>query len=446
MERISKPIELLKKVCREPVTKADEQYRLSAYCLRVDCEEGVLLYQTLTGEVLLLTPQEWEKREDEAALRAELIRGRFFVPCGLDEKKQADQIKHLIKLLKSEEKEKSSFVIFTTLDCNARCYYCYEKGRPRPVMSEQTARDAADYIAQTCGSEEIHLQWFGGEPLFNMSAIEIISKKLTDRGQKFKSMIVSNGYLFDAETVRKAREEWAVERVQITLDGTEEVYNRSKAYIYRERSPYQRVMRNIGLLLDAGISVQIRLNMDKNNANDLMALVDELSVRFGGRSGFKVYAALLGETGQAKVGRFDGVDAAMDRYAALGKKLKDLGLASEEGVSTKLTINNCMADRDGCFTILPDGRLGKCEHESEKKLVGSIYQRECDSAMLAAWKERLAVPECRDCAAYPVCRKLKMCEWYQNGCTELARRQEIYMLQQKVLNTYEKARREHENS
>lgn len=118
------------------------------------------------------------------------------------------------------------------------------------------------------GGEKVGIQWFGGEPLFNKAVIDIICNDLTAKGVEYHSTMISNGYLFDDATVKQAVELWKLKRIQITLDGP---------------SSYQVVLANIERLLDAGVSVGIRLNMDNHNAENLMLLADELHERFAGR-------------------------------------------------------------------------------------------------------------------------------------------------------------------
>ena len=76
--------------------------------------------------------------------------------------------------------------------------------------------------------------------------------------------MISNGYLFNDDTIKEAKEEWQLTKVQITLDGTEQIYNRCKAYIYKDVNAYRRVIGNIHLLQDADIHV---------NASTAMRLV-----------------------------------------------------------------------------------------------------------------------------------------------------------------------------
>ena len=74
----------------------------------------------------------------------------------------------------------------------------------------------------------------------------------------------------------------------MTLDGTEDVYNQTKAFVCKENSPYQRVMSNIKNLLEADISVTIRLNMDAENVDNLKELTHELGEYFRNNSNLGV--------------------------------------------------------------------------------------------------------------------------------------------------------------
>ena len=112
-------------------------------------------------------------------------------------------------------------------------------------MDSAVAEKTAEYIARHCGGKEVSLSWFGGEPLYNMEAIDIICRRLEDKSVAFHSKMISNGYLFDKEIVRKANEDWKLRNVQITLDGTEDVYNKTKAFIYKGINAFKRVIGTV---------------------------------------------------------------------------------------------------------------------------------------------------------------------------------------------------------
>jgi len=430
MKQILPPHEFAQKLIRTQQNVSDP-VRFSHYVLRVPCDEGELLYHDLTGELLLLP-----MGEDAMESRDELIRRRFLVPQGFDEYVYTQQVRQLAELLAKKRTAITKFVVFPTTDCNARCLYCYELGRRRENMSDTVAEDTAAYIIKKSGGAKVNIQWFGGEPLYNRRAIDVICNRLRDAGQPFHSIMVSNGYLFDEETVHTATEQWKLDFVQITLDGMEQIYNKTKAYIYEEGSAYQRVLRNIGLLLDAGVHVEVRLNMGRGNQNDLYALADALAERFAGQKGLTVYCVLLRNfftDGRA----WDGENS-LGAYDALQKRLIELGFGKLMYLKREVAVNQCMADNDGSLTILPDGRIGKCEHESEQNLIGSIYSEEPDAAAVSAWKERIVIPECQDCLFAPTCIRLKQCPWHIAGCTERDRSEMRINLTQKVINTFER--------
>ena len=446
MKQIVPAIESVKKICGEQSIKADAAYRECLHVLHWSVGEGELLYHTLTGELLLVSKDEWQHRLRDDEIRLTLIKRRFLVPKDFNELLYADQVNHLMSLMQKKSTALRSFTILTTLDCNARCFYCYELGGARQVMSEQTAYDTADYICRVSDGQEISLNWFGGEPLFNVRVIDIITEELRRRGVAYHAKMISNGYLFDPETARRAKELWNLKQVQITLDGTEEIYNKTKAYIYSEGSAYQRVLNNIGTLLDQGIKVNIRLNMNVDNAENLSELAQELRQRFPDRPGLNVYVAMLHEYGRQRVGTFDDPNAGLEKYRELVEKLTAFGLRRQQPLSRRTKLNSCMADRDDCVMILPNGKLGKCEHDCEKDLVGDIYSDTWDEAVQRAWKKKLFDLKCEKCAIYPQCRRLEKCATYKDGCVDILRIIAIENIRQSVLETYERYRNGHAGS
>ena len=324
MKQILEPIEVMRSLVKQQPYSTETTYRWVSHHLALPTDDGWILYHTLSGEMLWLTKEEYDRVDTDEALKAALVRKRFLVPHNFDEKRYADQVNTVVKLLQKEEDAVTTFTIFTTLDCNARCFYCYEMGRTRETMTDAVARDVADYIQRVSCGEKVNLRWFGGEPLLNAQAIKIISSSLQEKGTSFSASMVTNGYLFDRETVKIAKEEWNLHKVQITLDGTEAVYNQTKAFVDAAQNPYQRVLQAIDLLLDAGIQVKVRLNMHQSNVEDLHELVRQLAERFSGRPKFYVYAALLRDS----LGSFIGLEQrkALEAFRGLNADLLEFGL------------------------------------------------------------------------------------------------------------------------
>lgn len=420
---------------------APSGYRLMKYCIPLRVPDGILLFHALTRELLLLSPEEYADAMDCAYLREHW----FTVPEALCEKELVDLVRWVLKSLRKSPKEITQYTILTTTECNARCFYCYERGCTKVSMDEETARKTIAYIKEHCGGQKVKISWFGGEPLVNYPVIDQICEGLRAEGVDFESRMTSNAYLFDDDIIAKAVGSWRLKAAQVTLDGTEAVYNRSKAFIYKDTSAYQVVMGNIARLLDAGLTVLIRLNMDLNNAEDLIVLADELAARFAHQKRLRVYARPLFDTEDPENKRYSR-EQWEQLYASLRQleeKLLRYGLsnAGKRGLRRDLPMSHCMADCGNAVVIVPDGHIGLCEHYTESEFIGHIDSPGFDGDVIASWRQRCEeLPECGDCFYYPECVKIKKC----NGnpkCCDYVRQSILAQAHQAMRNEYRRWQR-----
>lgn len=420
------------RICGPQTQQPGVSYRVSSCCLEVPCEDGTILYHTMTGAMYLLSPG--ETMEDH---RQPLLREWFFVPQAYRERKQVDDLKCIAALVHRPPKGITSFTVFPTTDCNARCFYCYETGIRKLTMSPDTAHAVARYIADACGGQEVTIRWFGGEPFYNTQAVDIICADLASSGVAFTSLATSNGYYLTPDMAGHAAQAWHLKGVQIALDGTEQVYNRTKAYVDENGNPYLRVLENIAALMKAGIRVTVRLNLHKGNAADLMSLCDELAQRFPNRDKLRIYViALKNRDGEGRL--YDDERAVEALTAQMHEKIAAMGCGVEFGLARGIVNNQCMADNDHCEVIFPDGTTGRCEHYAESEVTGSIYSPERDAAVVQSWKERVDYPACATCVMYPVCIKLKKCFWQDGQCTPRDQERKISRMRKSVLLSYSK--------
>jgi len=434
MRYITEPSKTVLQILRK--AKSDIlSLRMLWYCVNVRIGEEYLLFNMLTREMVLLSSEEWKNHLTNDYLKSHW----FVVPEDTNDKEYGDLVYWVLENKQKRPKNITGYTIYPTTDCNARCFYCFELGRSRKTMSAETAHKVANYIADHCGEEKASISWFGGEPLYNQMAIDIICTRLREMGVEFSSSVVSNGYLFDDATVVKAAQ-WNLKWVQITLDGTEAVYNKVKAYIYRQGNPYETVLDNIGRLLDASIAVSIRLNMDMHNAEDLLSLVEELAARFRGKKGLTVYAHHIfkGNEPMAESHSADEWAVREEAMIRLEDRIEALGLASKAGISKNVKMNFCMADSGRSVTILPGGEIGLCEHFSESEFIGHIDREGFDQTVVDSWKERIPeIPECATCFYYPQCRQLKKCA-SGSVCFDVIRREKLRKVKRQMLNEYER--------
>ena len=391
-----------------------EKYRFLKYLLHFRYENGFVLYNVITGRLLFLNS------EEEALLQIypisfreefrELVEEYFLVPEEFDEKKLVNQLRLLLNRLFTN-KGISRFTIFTTTNCNARCFYCYEHGLSRVDMGERDADRITDYILKHKSKGKIKLSWFGGEPLIGVQRIDQICRKLIAEGVEFESTMTSNGYLFDADIVKRSVTLWRLKHVQISLDGIKDTYNRVKAYIVKDENPYGRVLDNITLLLENGIAVTIRLNIDWYNINEIRELGRELSARYGRFDNISVYPHFILQKPNQKTGKRSQIDEdnLVREQIVLKEYLSDLGINKPDLSLPIIQGKGCGADCEDSIVIYPDGRLYKCIDFNENDSVGRIDCLEYNENMLAEYRRRTETDRCSICPIYPYCIILSKC-------------------------------------
>ncbi len=396
-------------------------YRLMKFNMIVDIDNGKLIFNQLTRAIIFMTNEEFADIFNKDRFEF-LYRNYFIVPEDFNEMEITDEVRsHFVKDIDDLYLEKAnSFNILTTTKCNARCFYCYELHEKKEHMTEATAKKVVEYIKEhAVKSRPLSLKWFGGEPLFNMKVIDIICNGLRDAGFKFYSSFTSNGYLFDIVT--KAVNSWNTTHVQITIDGTEKVYNKTKNYIYKNKiSPYKKVLNNIAMLLNSNVAVSIRMNCDTYNLEDLKNLIIEIKARFGNHNKLYPYIYPIFEdenyqrTPEERRKVFQGV-AELEQLLVLN------GYSVGPMPTNNIPANQCMADSGGSISINPSGNLGTCEHYVNSDFWGHIDSKEKNMDILKGWKVReKPINLCSSCPRYPNCIRPSKCvemrkcdEYYQ---------------------------------
>ena len=424
--------------------KEGTAYRLMHYVVQQEVEEGVLLYNTLTCAMVLVTHEE---TKNLTAVEG-LIEHYFLVPVDHDDKKFCKIIKFGFKMMQPRIKGIRKYTVVTTTGCNARCAYCFEKGTKPVNMTMETAEKVAQYIITHRGEhEEVQIDWFGGEPLYNYKVMDHICTRLQESNVKFFSRVISNGYLFSDRFVDKACQLWNLKRVQVTLDGTEENYNRIKAYVHNNgTSPYQRVMDNIKRLLEAKIpTIQIRIHLSYEILEDIWALAKECGERFQGYDNCYIYFRPLYEHVSTEVDRTSLQRKALyEETIKLNNFVQTLGIKGHPLNYKKngLPVYQCMVDSEDAVMIVPDGHLGLCELYLESRFFGHIDNDEWDLEVIKQsreyWEE---IPECDTCAYYPRCYRLKTCIM-RKDCFKEVRDYYIASIRNRMLRDYNELRKE----
>lgn len=403
----------------------NKKYNLSPFIIVENTKDGKIIYNTLTYEMI------YETDEDLQTNKEYLVKHWFLI----DEDTNPYTIARTLKTIyKNTHRGKnigkiSSYTIMTTLKCNARCSYCYEAERKKYDMSEDIATATTDYILNTSNGYPT-LHWFGGEPLFNVKIIDLICNRLHEKQLPFFSTIISNGYLFNEIPIDRIWN-WNLKNVQITLDGTKNYYNKIKNYSNKDPNPFDTVMRNIEFLLSNEMTVNIRINLCKDNVSDIKDLIKLLYKRFKTYKNFSVYCHPLFDENHEEIAK---------DYVSIQKLLHSIGLSYSYSLRRLRITNNCMADSLKSVVITPNGNLGLCEHFTESELIGNIYNSEIDKKVIAEWQEPYEIVKCKICPFYPQCTKIKKCP--VGECHKEWRDHLEFQIRDSMRNTYKKYKEE----
>ncbi len=315
--------------------------------------------------------------------------------------------------------------ITTTMDCNLGCYYCYE---PRTgERLESTDLDALVNLTRerlrAGGRDSLHVDWYGGEPLLNVTFIEDASAALQsmcrDLGVAYHASIISNGTAWPGDVAAFVSRH-RLRQVQISFDGLEQHHNKRRQYRdgYRPegaRGTFNTLWDLVGRLLDH-VRVDVRINLDAQNRGDLLALVDraEAAGWFSKPHAAVIQPARLSAYSE-KSGFMRKVELSPDEFNALRAELRAHArgrCAIEEseapdGVPEPKS-SVCAALAPDSAVIGADGLLYRCGLQVGEKhrAVGSLVSgAQADGGDAAFWRDfdPTTRPQCAHCSFLPVC-------------------------------------------
>ena len=399
-------------------------YKPSQYnCIKV--AEKVAIFNTFSGSMAIMECEEYSKLQHIDELCAEdedvqrWLRLDFIVEADKDEAAIVNYCRYRDTFLKN----RPIYRILTTSACNARCFYCYEQGRPIQNMSKETAVDAADFIMRSSeDAEKIALNWFGGEPLLNPDVITLIMQKLnvTMGKEKVASSMITNASLFSKELIDLAKEEWNLTNIQITLDGMAETHEKRKAYVNNEYY-FNKTIETIGSLLSAGFHVSLRLNYDKKNFSNIIVLIHFIHKIFGNPSNLSCYAYPLFNTSSRNEAAYVYDKDIPEYIPRILHALTECGYYNPMNILPRLT-TACFATDPYSYVINTDGLLYKCTMDGMEpsRSVGNVWDGVQMNNRIIEWTTPVLIEQCHECKMLPICqggcRASHMLNIDMNGC------------------------------
>lgn len=382
-------------------------YKESKYNYYVKSKDGYLLYNTLYNGLVKLNEEEYkqvkniEKLKFNKELTKELYDNGFLVPKTIDEDTIYEKLRLIVEKI---DKNRLDLTIAVTTNCNARCIYCYEEGIKPYNMNFECADKIIKFILEYKDIEKININWFGGEPLLNVSVIDYITEKLKKNHIQFSSTITTNGYYIDKIDISTLKEKWNVRNIQITLDGTKEEYEKRKRYKNKEQDIFEKIINNIEKLINNKIYVSVRLNIDKKNKDNILDLVKYLKHRFLLNSYLNIYIAFLNYSLLS-----EALFSTKEKEEIVLKIYKELPVCSileyENLLENIPQVYGCLYDDPQAYVIDSEGYIYKCEHYIgiHNKSIGNIYEDNINQKIYRVKGKRKCDIKCKKCIFYPKC-------------------------------------------
>ncbi len=231
--------------------------------------------------------------------------------------------------------------------CNLTCKHCYatsaDKDFPGELSTPQVYAvmdDLKDY-----GVPVLILS--GGEPLMRSDIFDI---SLRAKAMGFYVGLSSNGTLISRENIAQIVEV-GYDYVGVSLDGMRETHDRFR----RRQGAFDEALAGIRLCLDAGIKVGMRFTLTRDNARDLLQLMEREGID-------KFYLSHLNYAGRGNKNRGDDAHHQITR-AAMNLLIDTCWNQIKRGKAREFVTGN--NDADGVYLLhwaqrnLPDqaGRL-----------------------------------------------------------------------------------------
>lgn len=330
-----------------------------------------------------------------------LLTEKFILPDEFDE--TAECINEIERRFNSDEFLRMT--INPTLDCNLRCWYCYENHIKDSVMSNEVINNIGALLEKKVASKtlnRVQLSFFGGEPLLQYNkVIKPLASLCRDICMKHEKELTfhftTNGVCLTPKVVKELKALSSQISVQVAFDGGKDFHDKVKCFPSGSGS-YDIVKRQLYNAIQNGIRTTIRCNYTLDNLDSFCLLIDDFkeyweyhNVRF---SFHKVWQEAETPELHLKIGE-------------LKNKISKINIQSNIQALFGYSISPCYADFDNNYVINYNGDVYKCtarDFKSESR-IGYLSSRGDiilnDNANLL--REQKLTNECKECRLLPIC-------------------------------------------
>lgn len=358
-----------------------------------------LMYETLTSESEIA-----ELAGIHPTFYQSLERNGFII------NQEENEIEKLKKLSREIDNDKTHFtlVINPTMNCNFKCWYCYETHEKGSKMTEETVQNVCTFISHMIEDnpelQSLNISWFGGEPMLYFSNViapimEFAAPYCEDHGIYLNFQFTTNGYLFNDQMIERLKK-FNISGFQITLDGSKTNHDLVR-FVNASKGSYDTIIENIRKLCENDLRVAIRVNYTARNLDNFEEVFDDFNAISTSK---RDYATVSFH----KVWQEKECQITEKRVQELIQKIKAFGLRSDVGAVPDNVRNSCYADKVNSATINYNGNIYKCtarnfSAESREGVLNKDGYIEWSDAVKERMNIKFKNRPCLECSIMPLC-------------------------------------------
>ncbi len=263
----------------------------SRYTTRIPYKGKIIYFNTLRRNFLMvekILSDIYESNKDNLDIISQihpdfydaLATKKIIVEDFVDEYQEAENMIHNL----NHSEEEYHLTINPTMDCNFRCWYCYEEHMKGSIMSNKIFDNAVKFIEKILDEKtklkKFHLYFFGGEPLMYFDSIikpyiQLFNSAIEKHEIESTIHITTNAGLINEKMIDEIVK-LKITSFQITLDGYKEDHNRSR-FSKEQKDSYTIIIQNVKTLVKNGIHVTLRINFTKKNITTALNIPNEFA-------------------------------------------------------------------------------------------------------------------------------------------------------------------------
>lgn len=297
-------------------------------------------------------------------------------------------------------------IINPTLNCNLRCWYCYESHIVDSYMNDETKNAVIKLVSKKLSDprvEVMDLSFFGGEPLLRAQKIALpliykIKEICDSYNKKFRVHFTSNAVLLNTSIIEALSAVTQDISFQIPFDGGKTKHNEVKK-TGNAQGTYDKILVNVLNALKKGFKVNIRCNYNLANIDsfeELILDIDRLASDYKKQitvSLQKIWQTSYSETLKDKTERIKQL---------IKEKEFHCNLIGKGTISTY-----CYADYDNTLVVNYNGDIFKCTaRDFKSELRDGVLTANGTICFTNNYKKRINSrfnTDCKNCPILPIC-------------------------------------------